>query len=48
MFQTTCVSSDINRSPKARFEAGNEATNQQSILQLLIRLISLMSLIQII
>lgn len=32
MFQTTCVSSGINWSPKARFEAGNEATKRQSIL----------------
>jgi len=38
MFPTTCVSSDVGWAPKARFQAGNEATSQQTIL-LLIRLI---------
>lgn len=48
MFQTTCVSSDINRSPTARFEAENEATSQQSILLTINQVDLLMSLIKII
>lgn len=32
MFQTTCLRSGMNCSPNGRFEAGNEATNEQNIL----------------